>query len=99
MIDFEEIFVLDHTTRAGLQLADIGAGAFFQALEHDRPAKCTPEYAMALKPRMARDKRNNILGYGIKTMPELHAMGLRAEQRTIFEHYGYSREGWQAPGS
>src|SRR5205823_6606343 len=31
-IDFEEIFVLDHAARAGLQFADIGAGAFFQAV-------------------------------------------------------------------
>lgn len=35
VIDFEEIFVLDHKQRAGLQLTDIVAGAFFQAVEQN----------------------------------------------------------------
>jgi hypothetical protein len=94
MIDWEEIFVLDHSNRAGLQLADIGAGAFFCALEQNRPANCDPSYAKLLKPRMAFDKKSNILGFGLKTMPSLYEMGLAAEQREIFEFYGYSPNGW-----
>jgi hypothetical protein len=40
VVDFDEIRVLDHAARAGLQLADIVAGAFFQAVERNRPADC-----------------------------------------------------------
>ena len=39
------------------------------------------------------------LGFGIKTMPAPHEMGLSGEQREIFEFYGYNPVGWQAPGS
>ncbi|MGH6889393.1 MAG: DUF3800 domain-containing protein [Rhizomicrobium sp.] len=94
MIDFEEVFCLDHSQRAGLQLADMGAGAFFNALERNRPADCVTTYAKLLKPRMALDRRGHVLGFGIKPMPALHSMGLAMEQREIFEFYGYSPRGW-----
>lgn len=94
VIDFEEIRVLDHKSRAGLQLADIGAGAFYQSLEQNRPANCIATYAKALKPRLARSGKNGILNYGIKTMPELKDMGLSREQLEIFEFYGYPTKGW-----
>lgn len=94
VIDFDEIRVLDHSARAGLQLADIGAGAFFNALEQNRPANCDCQFAKALKPRMAFDKKNSILGFGLKTMPQLHNMGLSKEQQEIFEFYGYSPRNW-----
>jgi hypothetical protein len=97
VIDFEEIRVLDHATRAGLQFADIVAGAFFQAVERNRPAECDPSFASALIPTMARDQYGRIIGFGIKTMPDLLAMGLTAEQKAIFEFYGQKE--WQAPGS
>ena len=94
VIDSEEILVLDHAKRAGLQLADIGAGAFYQALEQNRPANCDPQFAKLLEPRIARDRTNRVLGYGIKSMPELHKMGLATEQREIFEFFGYNPKGW-----
>jgi hypothetical protein len=95
MIDTEEIFAYDHKARAGLQLADIGAGAFFQAVENNRPANCDPKYAQLLMPRMAKNTgAENVLGYGIKTMPCLHKMQLAGSQKEIFEMYGYNKEGW-----
>lgn len=94
VIDSDEIFVLDHSNRAGLQLADIGAGAFYCALEQNRPANCDPQYAQILKPRMAFDKKEEVLGFGIKTMPELNRMRLQKEQREVFEFYGYSPRDW-----
>lgn len=94
VIDFDEVRVLDHKDRAGLQLADIGAGAFFMALEQNRPANCDAQYAKLLEPRMAKNKSGKILGYGIKTMPHLHDMGLAIEQREVFEFFGYSKTGW-----
>jgi hypothetical protein len=98
VIDYEEIFVLDHTARAGLQLTDIGAGAFFQAVERNRPADCDPQYAKLLRPIIGRDPYGNTLGFGIKTMPLPHEMNLLTQQREIFEFYGYDPKGWQAPG-
>lgn len=97
VVDFDEILVLDHAARAGLQLADVVAGAFFQAVERNRPADCDPSYACALSPIMARDGWGRAIGIGIKTMPDLRAMGLSAEQKKVFEFYG-QRE-WQIPGS
>ncbi|MGO4124712.1 DUF3800 domain-containing protein [Inquilinus sp. YAF38] len=94
VIDFDEIFVLDHKARAGLQLADVVAGAFFQAVERNRPAECDPIYAKLLRPRMARDRYRRIMGYGIKTMPDLWEMQLALEQRPIFEHCGFLQKGW-----
>jgi hypothetical protein len=95
MVNDEEIFALSHKERAGLQLADIVAGAFFQAVERDRPADCDPECALILKPRMALSKHGNILGYSIKTMPpDLDKMALAPNQRLLFEGYGYNKEGW-----
>lgn len=94
VVDFEEVLVLDHATRAGLQLADLGAGAFFNALERNRPDDCNATYAKILKPRMAFDQRGHILGFGLKAMPEPYKMGLAKEQREIFEFYGYSPSGW-----
>jgi len=94
VIDFEEVRVLDHKSRAGLQLADIGAGAFFQALEQNRPANCDAQFAMALKPCMALNAKGRLLDYSLKTMPELKKAGLSIEQRRIFEFYGYPKDGW-----
>jgi hypothetical protein len=100
LIDFEEVRVFDHDERAGLQLADIGASAFFQALERNRPADCIPDYAYLLKPVVARRNRwSKAFGFGLKTMPDTHMMGLSTQQQQIFEQFGYDREGWRAPGS
>jgi hypothetical protein len=99
LIDFDEIFALDHVNRAGLQLADIGAGAFFQAVERTRPVPvdCDPSYATALNPIMARDQYGRVLGFGIKTMPDLLSMTLTDDQKKVFEAFG--QKNWQAPGS
>lgn len=94
MIDEDEVRVLDHTKRAGLQLADIVAGSFFQAVERIRPGSCDAGYALALKPRMARTEGGQMLGYSVKTMPDLSEMDLQPEQRQVFEDYGYVKEGW-----
>jgi hypothetical protein len=98
LIDDEEIFVLDHVQRAGLQLADIGAAAFFEAVDQDRPTECDPQYAMILKPIMARRGPGGELWLGVKAMPELPSMQLSDKQREIFEFYGFNPEGWRTPG-
>ncbi len=99
VVDLDELFVLDHKDRAGLQLADIVASAFFQAVEVHRPSGCDPTYAKLLEPQVARDEHGHVLGFGIKTMPDPHMMSLSPEQKDLFEFYGYAKNGWQAPGS
>lgn len=96
LIDYEEILVLNHGERAGLQFADIAAAAFFQAVERNRPAECDPQYAKMLGPIVAR--KRGVLEFGLKTMPALPAMRLSPEQQEIFEFYGFNRRGWRAPG-
>ena len=98
LIDLEEVRVLDHLDRDGLQLADIGAGAFFQAVERNRPADCDPQYAKQLSRVVARRGRSAPLSFGIKVMPDLSAVDLDPRQRDLFEFYGYNPEGWRAPG-
>jgi hypothetical protein len=98
LIDYEEIRVLNHGERAGLQLADIGAAAFFQAVERNRPADCDPQYAKMLKPIIATKGFGGPLSFGIKTMPSLPEMQISPEQREIFEFYGFNPGGWRAPG-
>lgn len=94
VLDVGEVYAFDHTNRAGLQLADILASAFFQAVEYWPNRTCDPSLAKALSPRMARDHNGDILGYGLKPMPALRKARLLPEQREIFEYYGYPREKW-----
>jgi hypothetical protein len=97
MIDTNEIQVLDHPEKAGLQLSDVVAGAFYEAVERNRGeiAHCDPSYAKLLKPLMAQSAAGNTISYGIKTMPNLWEMELQGEQKVIFEYFGYSPKGWK----
>ncbi|MGJ4958002.1 DUF3800 domain-containing protein [Bradyrhizobium sp. HKCCYLRH2015] len=98
MIDLNEVLVMDHHHRAGLQLSDVIAGAFYEAVERNRGdiEHCEPAYAKQLEPLVAKSAKNNALGYGIKTMPNLWKMDLQDQQKAIFEHFGYSPRGWKS---
>lgn len=102
VIDFEEIFVLDHVAQAGLQLADVVAGAFYQGVEMNRgggQTECDPSYARDLKPVMAFKKTpwsdRWYLGVGVKPMPSLREMNLATQQRKLFEFYGAKASDWE----
>lgn len=94
-IDFDEITVQPHSKRAGLQLADLVAGSFFQGLERNRPADCDPTCALMFKPILAKDKFRRFLGYGLKTMPDLSQIDIHPNQRVLFEEFGFNSEGWK----
>jgi hypothetical protein len=98
MIDTSEIEVLDHYERAGLQLSDVIAGAFYEAVERNRGEieHCDPSYGKLLEPLLAQSAAGNTMSYGIKTMPNLWDMELQDEQKNIFEYFGYSPKGWKA---
>lgn len=99
VIDEEEVRVLDHAERAGLQLADVIAGAFYQAVELNRggQVEVDPSYAKLLKPLIHHKGMFNswYLGVGLKTMPALHEMDLVEPQKAIFSHYGAAAKDWQ----
>jgi Protein of unknown function (DUF3800) len=87
--------------RAGLQLADTVASAFFKACDYCDTGVCDPSYAKLLGDRITRvpDGWNGeISGYSVKLMPNFRKAKLRDDQAAIFRHYGYPKQ-WWAPGS
>ncbi len=80
-----EVFAYDHAERAGLQMADAVASAFYQSVAGEPEPNCL--HARALKPRMARDAQGNIFGYGLKLMPGRYHLKAPPHQREIFDFY------------
>lgn len=80
-----EVFVFDHPERAGLQLADAVASAFYQAVSGEP----TPDrqFAEALEPRMTRDPRGQVFGYGLKLMPDGYLKRAPSQHRSFFDFY------------
>jgi hypothetical protein len=100
VVDWEEIRVLDHKDRAGLQLADVIAGAFYQAVEMNRgeAKECDPSCAKLLKPLIAARSNGWTIGYGLKPMPIPEAMSLVESQKALFEFFGFPKAGWKVGG-
>jgi len=63
-IDENLVFIFKHKERAGLQLADTVASAFFKACDYVDTGECDPEFAKLLAPRMCHDpdgsQRNSV---------------------------------------
>ena len=92
--------VHNHNARAGLQLADVVASAFFKASDLYDTGEVDPEFAKLLSPRMARDPnrtQGNVTGYGVKLMPRWSTANLLAEQQEIYRFYGYPGKQWWMP--
>jgi hypothetical protein len=96
------LYIYPHRQRAGLQLADAVASAFFKACDCCDTGACDPEFAKLLAPRMGRvpdaTSGGQIAGYGVKLMPNFAKAELLPEQAAIFTHYGYPKQ-WWAPTS
>lgn len=91
------LFIHPHKMRAGLQLADAVASAFFKACDHCDTGECDPSYAKLLHPRMTRVPDGligEISGYSVKLMPNFKKALLLPKQAEIFTHYGYPRQWW-----
>lgn len=88
LIDMNEIDARDHSTRAGLQLADCVAGAFFKAVERNAAGQCVSQYADNIRTRMYR-RNGRYLGHGVKPMPGLNHMALDEAQRALFRSFGW----------
>lgn len=96
-MDMRLMKVLNHAGHDGLKLPDIVASAFFKAADIHHTRECDPQFAFALKDRMARwpDKKSGLVaGYGVKLMPGYGALRNKVQdrQREIFRLYGYPNE-------
>lgn len=96
VINPAEIEIFQARRRAGLQLADIVASAFGQAVEPKPDGRVLTAYADALSPIMASTLRGAVIAdYGVKLMPDppkLWGIGLNEEQVRFFERFGYDRK-------
>jgi hypothetical protein len=91
------LHIYPHRKRAGLQLADAVASAFFKACDCYDTGACNPEFAKLLGPRMCRvpdHSAGEISGYSVKLMPRFSDAKLLPGQSAIFTHYGYPRQWW-----
>lgn len=95
VIDHNEIFAMDHKSRAGLQLADVVASAFYQAVTDTPKRPCDPQYARLLKRTVAYniktaaygDRYRQRFGYGLKLMPSIKDIEINPQQMRIFDFY------------
>ena len=74
----------------GLQLADIAASAFFNAVDNLDTGPCSPEYAKMLSTRVGIRPNGSKMDYGLILQPtKANPLSLPPDQREIFEYYGY----------
>lgn len=79
VIDIEGIEAHDHSTRYGLQLADLAVSGLNAALEPDYYGNCEIRFARMLKDRVY-SRKQNFLSYGAKIVPSLEAITLNSQQ-------------------
>jgi hypothetical protein len=65
----DQLFNYPNKMRAGLQLADCVASAFFAGLEATPGGLIKPAFAKALVPRICPDLKGRRYGFGVRTMP------------------------------
>lgn len=85
VIDIDGIEAEDHSTRAGLQIADIIASSIASGIEPDRFGNCETRYAESLR-RVTYRRNKNYFSYGVKLVPKLSEMPeLSAEQMRFID--------------
>lgn len=90
VFDFKQVEFLDHESKPGLQLADVIASAFFQAVNVHPHGYCSPHYAITLKPRMYSPPGKSLLDEGFTVWPHsLSRVGLTNDQKKVFRSYGF----------
>ena len=80
-----EIDVYDHSQRAGLQLSDIVASSFYQAVGGEPEPNSW--FAPKLLPRIARNGSGSAFDYGFKLMPDGYIARASAEQKEFFSKF------------
>ncbi|KXV21872.1 hypothetical protein AD935_05975 [Gluconobacter japonicus] len=84
VLDVDAIDALDHKKRAGLQISDIAATCFSNAVEPDYYGNCEIKYAKKLKPLVYRHNRR-FINYGIKVVKGTSAAELSAQQNEFVD--------------
>lgn len=84
VVDVDGIDALDHSRRAGLQLADVIASAFASGVELNRYGNCEPRYAEVLK-SIVFHRAKNYFSYGVKLVPQLENLQLSNEQQRFID--------------
>lgn len=83
---------------AGLQLADVVAGAFSRAIDEKQFGMCDRRFVENLMPRIGR-RRRQIAAFGVTGLPwKLSRAPLSAEQQQLFKMCGYGRKTLVRPG-
>jgi hypothetical protein len=80
-----EVVAYDHSQRAGLQLADAVASGFYQSVAGE--PNPNPQPAIALAPRMGRNRTGKIFDYGLKLMPPRFELRAPSHQKPILDFY------------
>ncbi len=78
-----DIEVLSHSKRAGLQFADCITSAFYAGVEPNFFGNHEPRYANLLSANLLR-RRGNALNHGVIPVPHFDKCGASAEQRAFF---------------
>ena len=101
VVDLNRIQTAPAAEVSGLQLADVVAGAFWNAVEeHKLGSAATLDYALALRRRMARHPKTRDINYfGVTGLPwSLRKANLSDGQRALFEAFGYDGRKLVRPG-
>lgn len=94
MLDWDLMEAHSHADRAGMQLADFVASAFFQAADILDVKERDIRPATMLKPIMAKEG-GFWHDFGVSLFPTpARAADLKSEQTQIFEQYGYDFAKW-----
>ncbi|MDE2364263.1 MAG: DUF3800 domain-containing protein [Hyphomicrobiales bacterium] len=87
VVDTRQMFAFANKDRAGLQLADTVASAFYCGLEQLSANPPNPEYAQLLERRIARDDRRTLNGCGIKFMPKWMPERITGHAKPLIDFY------------
>lgn len=103
VLDIRLMEVRNHVGHDGLKLPDIVASAFFKAIDIWDTGASDPQFAEALRPRMARwpdTDGGQFSGYGVKLWPGYGKLRDKVlpEQLATFKSYGYPKQWWQRGG-
>lgn len=86
VIDIDQIEARDHSTRAGLQIADLIAYCITAGLEPDAYGNSELRYARILRPLIYR-RGGNYLSYGVKIVPRLDQIPLTPQQQDFVQFF------------
>lgn len=94
MLDWQLMEAFPHGERAGLQLVDFVASAFYQAIDCGGAGKWDCEPAKTLEPVLPRE-RGSRKDFSVALFPTPPVKAkLTEDQRVIFEYYGYGGVRW-----